>query len=50
MPICRLRFIPKLNGLRPIVNMSYGMDTRAFGKKKQVTELGPPVRLVESML
>uniref|UniRef100_A0A8I6AEW6 Telomerase reverse transcriptase n=1 Tax=Rattus norvegicus TaxID=10116 RepID=A0A8I6AEW6_RAT len=35
MPICRLRFIPKLNGLRPIVNMSYGMDTRAFGKKKQ---------------
>ncbi|KAL1783552.1 telomerase reverse transcriptase [Sigmodon hispidus] len=35
MPISRLRFIPKPSGLRPIVNMSYSMSTRAFGKEKQ---------------
>ncbi|GAB1298361.1 Telomerase reverse transcriptase [Apodemus speciosus] len=35
MPICRLRFVPKPNGLRPIVNMSYSMGTRALGQKKQ---------------
>ncbi|XP_034379439.1 telomerase reverse transcriptase isoform X2 [Arvicanthis niloticus] len=35
IPICRLRFIPKPNSLRPIVNMSYSMSTKAFGKKAQ---------------
>ncbi|XP_055453965.1 telomerase reverse transcriptase isoform X3 [Psammomys obesus] len=35
MPICRLRFIPKPSGLRPVVNMSYSMGTGAFGRKKQ---------------
>lgn len=49
MPVCRLRFIPKPNGLRPIVNMSYSMGTRAFGRKKQVTGLGP-VLMVGSIL
>lgn len=49
MPICRLRFIPKPNGLRPIVNMSFSMGTRAFGKEKQVTALGS-CTVVEPML
>ncbi|XP_028638557.1 telomerase reverse transcriptase isoform X3 [Grammomys surdaster] len=50
MPICRLRFIPKPNGLRPIVNMSYSMGTRTFVKKKQAQHFSQRLKTLFSML
>ncbi|XP_036063361.1 telomerase reverse transcriptase isoform X2 [Onychomys torridus] len=50
MPICRLRFIPKPNGLRPIVNMSYRMSTRAFGKEKQAQHFNKCLKTLFSVL
>ncbi|XP_051007030.1 telomerase reverse transcriptase [Acomys russatus] len=50
MPICRLRFIPKPSGLRPIVNMSYSMGTRALGKKKQAQNFTQRLKTLFSVL
>ncbi|EDL37055.1 telomerase reverse transcriptase isoform 1 [Mus musculus] len=50
MPICRLRFIPKPNGLRPIVNMSYSMGTRALGRRKQAQHFTQRLKTLFSML
>ncbi|XP_021089916.1 telomerase reverse transcriptase isoform X1 [Mesocricetus auratus] len=49
MPICRLRFIPKPSGLRPIVNMSY-MGTRAFDKGKQAQHFTQCLKTLFSVL
>ncbi|XP_006990067.2 telomerase reverse transcriptase isoform X1 [Peromyscus maniculatus bairdii] len=50
MPICRLRFIPKPSGLRPIVNMSFSMGTRAFGKEKQAQHFSKRLKTLFSVL
>lgn len=35
----RLRFLPKPDGLRPIVNMDYVVGARTFHREKRVTVL-----------
>nr|XP_021487080.1 telomerase reverse transcriptase [Meriones unguiculatus] len=50
MPICRLRFIPKPSGLRPVVNMSYSMGTGAFGRKKQAQHFTQRLNTLFSVL
>ncbi|XP_052015823.1 telomerase reverse transcriptase isoform X2 [Apodemus sylvaticus] len=50
MPICRLRFVPKPNGLRPIVNMNYSMGTRAFGQKKKAQHFTQRLKTLFSVL
>uniref|UniRef100_A0A8C2M0A0 Telomerase reverse transcriptase n=1 Tax=Cricetulus griseus TaxID=10029 RepID=A0A8C2M0A0_CRIGR len=50
MPICRLRFIPKPSGLRPIVNMSYSMGARAFNKGKQAQHFTQCLKTLFSVL
>uniref|UniRef100_A0A8C6W1G5 Telomerase reverse transcriptase n=1 Tax=Nannospalax galili TaxID=1026970 RepID=A0A8C6W1G5_NANGA len=50
MPTCRLRFIPKPSGLRPIVNMDNVMGARAFRKEKQAQHFTQRVKTLFSVL
>ncbi|KAM7147543.1 telomerase reverse transcriptase [Molossus nigricans] len=46
----RLRFLPKPNGLRPIVNMDYVVGARTFHRDKKVQHLTSKVKTLFSVL